>query len=189
LLWFLQDDYYWINNWWLEEFSQWRLWMFQTCTEWGYQISSDYGRNIFEDSMPINYLIDFCPDVFGDDYNRTRLDNGVRNTNWLYGGQDNYNGTNVIWVNGSEDPWHVLSVWYPDHPPQNVNNTIFLIPGTSHCQDMYKWEPGDVEVIKMAHKRIKRILITWVRGTSPDPAVGTTAAPDSQYDTYNGNYE
>lgn len=32
-----------------------------------------------------------CTDVFGPDFNRSRIDSGVRNTNFLYGGQDNYN--------------------------------------------------------------------------------------------------
>ena len=43
-----------------------------------------------------------CSDIFGPSFNRTRIDDGVRNTNWLYGGQDNYNGTNVVFVNGSQ---------------------------------------------------------------------------------------
>jgi len=159
-LWILQDPYWGGSD---------RVWIFQTCSMWGYQISTDYGRNIFEDSLPINFLIDYCPDIFGDDYNRSRLDNGVRDTNWRYGGQDNYNGTNVVFVNGSEDPWHVLSLYAPDHLPlqSNGNVTLMLIPGTSHCQDMYKWEPGDIDVIKVAHQKLKAILIDWVKNSNP----------------------
>jgi hypothetical protein len=168
-LWMLQETTYdfWDWVWW--RYADQRIWMWQTCTMWGYQISTDYGRNFFEDSLPINFLIDYCPDIFGDDYNRTRLDNGVSDTNWRYGGQDNYNGTNVVFVNGSEDPWHMLSVFGPHQPLQgdNGNVTVMLIPGTSHCQDMYKWEPGDKDVVKVAHKKIKAILIDWVENSKP----------------------
>jgi pimeloyl-ACP methyl ester carboxylesterase len=169
-LWILQLTTYdfWDWVWW--RYGDDRIWMFQTCTMWGYQISTDYGRNIFEDSLPINFLIDYCPDIFGDDYNRSRLDGGVRDTNWRYGGQDNYNGTNVVFVNGSEDPWHMLSLYAPDHMPiqgDNGNVTLMLIPGTSHCQDMYKWEAGDVDVVKVAHKKIKAILVDWVSNSKP----------------------
>jgi len=158
---------------WLQETHDWwgndeRVWMWQTCTMWGYQISTNYGRNMFVDSLPINHLIDYCPDIFGDDYNRTRLDNGVRDTNWRYGGQDNYNGTNVMFVNGSEDPWHVLSVFGP-HMPLNPNGNVtkLYINGTSHCQDMWKWEPGDVPVVKTAHRLIKDKITDWVEQSKP----------------------
>jgi len=30
-----------------------RAWTYQTCTEWGYMISDNYGRNIFEDTYPV----------------------------------------------------------------------------------------------------------------------------------------
>jgi len=155
---------------WYYGYAEDRIWLWQTCTTWGYQISTDYGRNIFEDSLPINYLIDFCPDVFGDAYNRSRLDGGVRDTNWRYGGQDNYNGTNVVLVNGSEDPWHVLGIYGSQHKPlqgDNGNVTVMYIPGTSHCQDMMKWEPGDVDVVKVAHAKLRAILEAWVKQSKP----------------------
>lgn len=89
----------------------------------------------------------------------------MRNTNWLYGGQDNYNGTNVMFINGSEDPWHVLSLYGPHKPlnPDSVNRV--LMTGTSHCADMYRWRQGDKNTITQAQRKIKRQLGKWLRAS------------------------
>jgi len=142
-----------------------RVWTYQMCTEWGYMISDNYGRNIFEDTMPVNFLVDLCSDVFGPDFNRSRLDGTVRNTNWLYGGQDGYNGTNIMFINGGEDPYHVLSVYGPHLPLNPDSVTAILMDGTTHCEDMAKWRDGDKDTITATHKLIKKQLSKWVNNS------------------------
>jgi hypothetical protein len=153
---FLEDIYY--------EWDFWRVWVFQTCNQWGYAMSTNYGYNVFESSLPINHLLDMCPDIFGDDYNRTRVDLGVNNMQVMYGGADAYNGTNVFFVNGSEDPWHYLSVYTPLNPD---TVTSLLIPGTSHCQDMYAGSKDDIQVLKDARVQIKAQVSAWVENSKP----------------------
>jgi len=93
------------------------------------------------------------------------MENTVRNTNYMYGGQDNYNGTNVMFINGSEDPWHVLSVYGP-HLPNNPDSvTAILMSGTSHCEDMYVWREGDKDVVTQTQKAIKSQLSAWVNNS------------------------
>ncbi|KAI1701854.1 serine carboxypeptidase s28 domain-containing protein [Ditylenchus destructor] len=140
-----------------------RLWFWMTCTQWGYAESTNYGYNVFESALPINYILNLCADVFGEEYNRTRVDAGVKATNLAYGGSDNYNGTNVVFVNGSEDPWSTLSVYKPLQPR---NTTSILIDGTSHCVDMYREYDHDLQVLKDARKKIKKQLVKWVRKTN-----------------------
>jgi len=139
-----------------------RTWMWQACTEWGYFQSTNYGYGLFNSALPVNFATDICADVFGEQFNRTATEGGVRNANWLYGGSDNYNGTNVVFVNGSEDPWHVLSVYKPANPDPNANVTSILITGTSHCEDMYHQEQYDKAGLKAARKQIKKVLKSWL---------------------------
>jgi len=112
-----------------------------------------------------SWLLDQCTDAFGPDFNRSRLESTVRNTNYLYGGQDNYNGTNIMFINGSEDPWHVLSLFGPHMPlnPDSVKRV--LMTGTSHCADMYLWRQGDKNTITQAQAKIKRQLSKWLKAS------------------------
>jgi len=135
-----------------------RCWVWQTCNELGVFQSTNFGHNFFEASLPVNFFVDFCTDVFGPQFDRSYIDANVRKTNAYYGGQWAYNGTNVVFPNGSEDPWHVLSVYYP----LNVNVTSILIDGTSHCYDMHKDQSWDVKALKDARKQIKAILGSWL---------------------------
>ncbi|KAI1714120.1 serine carboxypeptidase s28 domain-containing protein [Ditylenchus destructor] len=137
-----------------------RLWFWLTCTQWGYAESTNYGYNHFESALPVNHVLDICYDVFGAEFTRARVDGGVRNTNYMYGGSENYNGTNVVFVNGSEDPWSWLGVYKPLNPD---SVTSILIEGTSHCADMMREEKNDVKVLKDARKQIKDILIKWLK--------------------------
>ncbi|KAI1698357.1 serine carboxypeptidase s28 domain-containing protein [Ditylenchus destructor] len=137
-----------------------RLWFWLTCTQWGFAISTNYGYNYFESSLPINHLLDICYDVFGPEFTRARVEGGVRHMNYLFGGQDNFNGTNVVFVNGSEDPWSALSVYKPLQPD---TVTSIFIEGTSHCADMMREQRNDVKVLKDARKQIKRSLTKWLK--------------------------
>uniref|UniRef100_A0A915DNG6 Uncharacterized protein n=1 Tax=Ditylenchus dipsaci TaxID=166011 RepID=A0A915DNG6_9BILA len=136
-----------------------RLWFWLSCSQWGYAESTNYGYNYFESGLPINHVLDICTDVFGDQYNRTRIEQGVAATNKMYGGQDNYNGTNCMFINGSEDPWSTLSVY----KPLSSTSSSLLIDGTSHCVDMYREYEHDVQVLKDARKLIKKQIIKWVK--------------------------
>ncbi|KAI1723581.1 serine carboxypeptidase s28 domain-containing protein [Ditylenchus destructor] len=143
-------------------YSEERAWIWQTCNELGYFQSSNMGYNLFESSLPVNFYIDMCRDMFGDVFaNRTIIDAKIQYTNDYYGGSDNYNGTNVVFVNGSEDPWHALGA-YEFNPDVNKNVTSILIDGTSHCEDMYRGEFYDRPVLKAARKQIRKQIMAWL---------------------------
>lgn len=129
--------------------------------------------------MISSFDIDYCADVFGPQFTREVIDANVRRTNAYYGGALGYNvrhrqahqrtttsvnllsllqGTNVVFANGSEDPWHALSVYHP----LNVNVTSVLIDGTSHCLDMYADAKGDTDALKAGRKQIKAVLDAWL---------------------------
>ncbi|KAI1723582.1 serine carboxypeptidase s28 domain-containing protein [Ditylenchus destructor] len=136
-----------------------RCWFWQTCNELGVFQSTNMGYNLFESTLPVNFQVDFCRDVFGAIYTRDYIDSNIRYTNGQYGGNENFNATRVVFVNGSEDPWHVNSVLESD---KSKDITAILIDGTSHCEDMYEEESSDKEVLKKARKQIKRVLEDWL---------------------------
>ncbi|KAI1710169.1 serine carboxypeptidase s28 domain-containing protein [Ditylenchus destructor] len=139
-----------------------RCWIWQTCNELGVAQSTNFGYNIFESTLPVNHFMDLCYDVYGKD--RDYVDAHVRATNADYGGQDYYNGTQVVFVNGSEDPWNPLSVYNP----KDKSVSSFLIDGSSHCEDMFILGDYDTKAVKKAHRAIKKILKSWGRQSKED---------------------
>uniref|UniRef100_A0A914Q6U9 Uncharacterized protein n=1 Tax=Panagrolaimus davidi TaxID=227884 RepID=A0A914Q6U9_9BILA len=93
-----------------------RSWFWQTCNEFGFYATTDSGNSFFGSKIPLNYYIDLCMDVFGNEYNVDHIKAGIENTLKLYGGTENYNGTNVIAPRGSIDPWSALALKASDNP-------------------------------------------------------------------------
>ncbi|EPB73805.1 hypothetical protein ANCCEY_07095 [Ancylostoma ceylanicum] len=67
-----------------------RLWIWQTCTEFGYYQSTDSGYSIFGSPTPLNFYTRICVDVYGDQYKAAVIEKSIRMMNKLYGGRDKY---------------------------------------------------------------------------------------------------
>lgn len=130
-----------------------RQWLYQTCTEFGYFQSTDSNSQPFGDLVPVSYYTQFCTDVFGFTW-EPRIDE----TNVMYGGADPQS-TNVVFVNGSIDPWHALSI-LTSNP--NFNITAIYIEGTAHCANMRKAKANDPPGLAVAQQQIAQILHAWV---------------------------
>jgi hypothetical protein len=106
-----------------------RSWFYQTCTEFGYYQTTDSPPDVqpFGDLLPLSYYTQMCTDVFGFPFN-----DPTPATN-LYYGADHPVGSNVLFVSGSIDPWHSLTV------TQNLTQSLraFLINGTAHCAQLF----------------------------------------------------
>ncbi|PAV87564.1 hypothetical protein WR25_00288 [Diploscapter pachys] len=111
-----------------------RGWMWLSCNQLGVLQTTNQGRNIFQQTITLNYFIDMCTDVFDSTINiKTMRDNNDMVLD-KYGGNARYKGTSVVLPNGSFDPWHVLG--------SNVSDTAngvtpIMIHGAAHCSDMY----------------------------------------------------
>ncbi|RCN45497.1 hypothetical protein ANCCAN_08497 [Ancylostoma caninum] len=132
-----------------------RLWIWQTCTEFGYYQSTDSGYSIFGSPTPLNLYTRICVDVFGDKYKAAVIEKSVRTMNKLYGGRDKYEGSNVVATNGNVDPWHALGLY-----KSNSSSVVtFLLNGTSHCADMF-W-PSTPDIVK-AQTLIEQNVRRWL---------------------------
>ncbi|KAK6113640.1 Serine carboxypeptidase S28 family protein [Brugia pahangi] len=115
------------------EFVSYRSWLWLSCTELGFFITTDNGKSIFGSSVSLDYFIDKCMDVFDVQYDAERVRDGVRNTLRTFGGYDNYRGSNTIFATGSYDPWKSACCLNCTDITRNVYS--FIIEGGSHCID------------------------------------------------------
>lgn len=134
-----------------------RQWFYQTCREFAYfQVSSSnfqpFGKLITLDLFDI-----MCRDVYNIDL--FTVENNVRWTNEYYGGKNiSTSATNIVFPNGSIDPWHALSV------TQNLSDSLVavFIQGTSHCADML--DPSDDDPVSLTKGRaaISEAIGSWL---------------------------
>lgn len=84
----------------------------------------------------------------------------VNQTNALYGGNKPHGATKIVFVNGSIDPWHSISV------TTRINDSVeaILIEGTAHCANTIPYVPGEGYPIGLAvaQKEIDAIIGNWL---------------------------
>lgn len=130
-----------------------RSWTYQTCTEFGFYQTSENVSTIFSDQFPVAYFIKQCSDIFGAGFNERSLNNSIVRTNMIYGAQNPVT-TNVLYVHGTIDPWHVLGLYQSKNP----NTPTILIEGTAHCADMYEPRDEDLDQLKKARDQIAQYI-------------------------------
>jgi hypothetical protein len=120
-------------------YADYRSWVWQTCTEFGYFQSTDKADNIFGSNVPVKFYVDQCTQIFGDQFNQASIQAAIDSTDQFYGGVDKYRGTNVVLPNGSVDPWHALGIL----SNKGTSTIAAYITGTAHCADMYPARASD----------------------------------------------
>lgn len=78
--------------------------------------------------------------------------------NAYYGG-DKPKGTKIVFVNGSIDPWHALSVL----TNQSATELSIFIPGTSHCANMGSDQPSDPPALRQARQKVALLVGDWIK--------------------------
>ncbi|XP_054000606.1 putative serine protease K12H4.7 [Hylaeus anthracinus] len=145
-------------TWTSEEAEGGRQWMYQTCTEFGFFQTSTARPNLFSETFPVDFFVEQCIDVFGPRYNMHLLNSAVNRTNILYGAL-NLEVTNVVFVHGSVDPWHVLGITKSLNPQAPA----IYINGTAHCANMYPPSKNDSTELKNARIQVGRLIDQWLQ--------------------------
>ncbi len=133
-----------------------RQWTYQTCTEFGYFQTTDSEKtSLFSHGIGLDFYMDICTDVF--DILPENLHNIENRTNHFYGGR-NVTGTNIVFPNGSIDPWHALSVL------TDIGSTVHAryITGTAHCANMYPPRDSDLQELTAAREEISALIGQWL---------------------------
>uniref|UniRef100_A0A0K8SDX0 Serine protease K12H4.7 n=1 Tax=Lygus hesperus TaxID=30085 RepID=A0A0K8SDX0_LYGHE len=133
-----------------------RPWFYQTCTEFGFYTTASSRRGFFGSDLFLSYYVDQCKQVFGEQFNLKKLSDGIKRTNSLYGGL-NMQVTNVVFVQGSLDPWSELGI-----RTSKPGAPAIVIDGTTHCQDMYPPSDSDPQSLKDARKEISNLIGKWI---------------------------
>ncbi|XP_037700665.1 thymus-specific serine protease [Choloepus didactylus] len=133
-----------------------RQWLYQTCTEFGFYVTCEDPGCPFSQIPALPSQLDLCEQVFG--LSASSIVRAVAQTNSYYGGQI-LEATQVLFVNGDTDPWHVLSVTQALGPSESA----LLIPSASHCLDMAPERPSDSPSLRLGRQKIFQQLQTWLR--------------------------
>ncbi|XP_072669880.1 thymus-specific serine protease [Canis lupus baileyi] len=133
-----------------------RQWLYQTCTEFGFYITCEGPRCPFSQVPALPSQLELCEQVFG--LSASSVVQAVAQTNSYYGGQTP-GATQVLFINGDTDPWHVLSITQASGPLESA----LLIPSASHCMDMAPDRPSDSPSLRLGRQSIFQQLQTWLR--------------------------
>lgn len=132
-----------------------RQWLYQTCTEFGYYVTCEVPGCPFSQLPALPSELELCEQVFG--LSTSSVAQAVAQTNSYYGGQTP-GATQVLFINGDTDPWHVLSVTQP----LGSSEPALLIPSASHCLDMAPERPSDSPSLRLARQKVSQQLQTWL---------------------------
>jgi len=136
-----------------QDFGSGRQWTYQSCSEFGYFQTTDSVGQPFGDLVPIAYYIQMCKDIFGFDWLPA-----INETNNCYGGNGPTGATKIVFVNGSLDPWHALSIL----EDQSETVTAVFINGTAHCADMRPERPSDPPQLIAARELTMGVIGDWI---------------------------
>jgi len=136
-----------------------RPWFYQTCIEFGWYQSSSQKGHPFGATFPLGLFTKMCSDVFGAKFTPGLLKRGITNTLREYGGRDLASSvTNVAFIHGSLDPWHALGI---THSTNQLAPAI-LIPGTSHCANLYPETEDDSKALIEARTMVGQLIGQWI---------------------------
>lgn len=135
-----------------------RQWLYQKCNEFGFFKSTDSEKQPFGHHIPEEFLIKKCTDVFGEDFNGTRVRHSVNRTNTYYGGKS-LKVTRVMFINGSFDPWKAVSIT----KSSSKEVSALLINDTAHCANMFPSYPNDPPQLKEAREIIRSQISNWLK--------------------------
>lgn len=86
---------------------------------------------MFGNSFDLQFFARQCEDIFGPAFGIEQQYANFNRTNALYGGTAKL-PTNVLYVQGSVDPWWPLGI------PDSAAVPLQFIHGTAHCANMYQ---------------------------------------------------
>lgn len=137
-----------------------RQWMFQTCSQFAFYQTSDSPSQPFGSLFPLSFSVQQCMDIFGSQFNNSAIAAAVKWTNVYYGGWNiSTSVTNIVFPNGSIDPWHALGI------TSSLSETLIaiFIHGTAHCANMYPARADDPAELVSARLNITSAIGKWLQ--------------------------
>ena len=149
--------------------QQMRLWMFQSCTHYGYfQIAPQNGSIRSKYITTEWHMTNICYKMYPELKNKESTESVPRtkDTNVRYASLKPL--PRVIYTNGNDDPWSALSI-KPHAVDQMIsfgdhcNAKAYVISKGSHCNDLYPFSPLDSKSISLAKLAVLKELLMIVK--------------------------
>ena len=141
-----------------------RQWTYQTCKEFAYFQTTSSHHQPFGKLVTIDLFTLACQRVF--DIDLFSVQNNVQETNLYYGAKKiSKSVTNIVFPNGSIDPWHALGV------TKDISETLtsIYIQGTAHCANMYPATAKDPAALVAARIAISDVISGWLNSGRLSP--------------------
>ncbi|XP_055693685.1 putative serine protease K12H4.7 [Lutzomyia longipalpis] len=134
-----------------------RQWLFQTCNEYGWYQTSGSPDQPFGSSFPIEFYYQWCHDIYDESFYNESINYNIYVTNLDHNGMYPII-TNVYSTHGQLDPWRPMGV------QTNVNSfaPVVVIPGASHCMDLYSISPSDTPEMLASKQRTTSLVRQWL---------------------------
>lgn len=134
-----------------------RQWMWQSCREFGwFQVANGTGSESSRSSkIDLEYHDQVCQRL----YQVPMGIDGALNQEW-YLPLFNPTASNIIFTNGSNDPWLTLSVIEGD-VRSNENFDLFMMAGAAHCNDLTL--ATNLPSVMAAHTKMEAIIAEWIK--------------------------
>ena len=133
-----------------------RQWMWQSCREFGwFQVANGTGSETSRSSqIDLAYHQEICQRLYGVSMVR----DGALNKEW-YLPLLNPTTSNIIFSNGSNDPWLTLSI--TDGMNTNSSLDLFMMEGAAHCDDLKLM--SRYPSVLAAHVEMEKIIKDWIK--------------------------
>lgn len=137
-----------------------RVWLFQTCTEWGFYMTCTTGSKCpyTQGLHTVDQDLDLCTAAFN--VSAAQVQAQIAQTQANYGGV-NIQASRILYTNGEIDPWHANSVLVSPSPVQQQQPTLW-VKGASHHFWTHPSLPTDSVDIRMAREVIWNTVTSWL---------------------------
>lgn len=135
-----------------------RVWMYQTCTEWGFYQTCNEGSfcPYTQGLHDISYDYDMCANAFN--VTAAQVDAQIAAANDMYGGA-NIQATRIMYPNGEIDPWRASGV----NVSPNEDEPVLFVKGASHHFWTHPSEETDSDYINEARQAIWTQVGEWLK--------------------------
>lgn len=139
-----------------------RVWLYQTCSEWGFYMTCEAGTTCpFATGLKnLEQNLDICEKAFSIDADAVNAN--IAAANERYGGLD-FIADRTMFVNGEVDPWRSNSVQDIPKGATSDNEPTYLSMGASHHFWTHEFLPTDSELITNTRQAIFDQLDKWLQ--------------------------
>lgn len=133
-----------------------RQWMYQSCRQFGwFQVANGTGKDTSRSSqIDLKYHEEVCDRLYKIPMGR----DGALNDKWYFPLFDAA-VSNIIWTNGSNDPWLTLSVT-EGTDRSNPAFDLYMMEGAAHCNDL---RLSAMPSVAAAQKQMEVVIAGWLK--------------------------